>query len=714
MADGGVIQSEGFVSLEIDIEGIKFNHEFLIADVEAPLVIGWDFQKAFDLTISMGTGAIHYRDRQFKCILESQLKSVFRVSLTKTVVIPPATEIVTKGLIEDGTPDYNVGLTELDENVFIEGLLVAKVLVDANQPTIPLRLINLSDHPIRLVRKRHIATCSPVALEKPNDTPAFKVNKISKEQLSSMPIPEHLENIYAESIENLDSDQQLQVKQLLTEYQHIFSKSKSDLGCTKLIQHRINTGLAPPIKQNPRPLPQAVRDEVSKEIDRMLDAGLIEKSCGPWSSPIVPCHKADGSIRLAVDYRRLNDVTLKDSYPLPKIQESLDCLKGAKYFSTLDCSSGFHQVPMHPDDMDKTSFTSHRGQFRFNVLSFGLTNAPALYQRLMEYIMSGLQYEILLIYVDDCMVFSKTFDEHIQSLREVLKRFADANLKLTPKKCHLFRLKVNFLGHVVEEKGISPNPEKVSAIKDWPTPTSVKDIRAFLGVTGYYRRLIKSFATIASPLTKLTQKDVKFDWTPACQEAFVTLREALTTAPILAYPNSLDPYLLDCDASSYAIGSVLSQMQNGQERVIAYYSRTLSKPERQYCVTRRELLAVVESVTHFHQYLYGVNFKVRTDHSALSWALKLKVPLGQMSRWINTLNMYSYKIIHRPGAKHSNADGLSRRPCDPCSYCEKREKESESTEDDVCTHKCRVATRRQTKQKIQTENVSDAKKCESE
>jgi hypothetical protein len=523
------------------------------------------------------------------------------------------------------------------------------------------------------------------------------VNRVTIDSSSSLQLPDHLLPVFEESKANLQPDEQIKVAHLLNKYQHVFSKTKSDLGKTGLVKHKINTGLAPPIKQHPRRLPQVVQEEVNKEVDRLLEAKIIEKSNGPWASPIVPVKKPDGSLRLAIDYRKLNAVTLKDSYPLPRIQDCLDCLSGAKFYSSLDCSSGFHQVEMDPDDMDKTSFVCQKGQYRFKVLSFGLTNAVATYQRLMEFIMAGLQYETVLIYVDDILVFTRDFDLHILQLEEVLKRLETANLKVMPKKCHLFQTRLHFLGHVVDENGITANDEKVKVIKEWPTPRTAKQLSSFLGLVSYYRRQIKGFADIASPLHRLTHKDAKYIWTNECDLAFCKLKQALIEAPVLGYPNSTDPYILDTDCSSYCLGAVLQQKQDGIVRVIAYYSRTLNRPERQYCVTRRELLAIVEAVQHFHNYLYGVHFLIRTDHSALSWALKFRTPMGQLSRWMNTLSLYDFNVEHRPGSKHTNADSLSRRPCGNCTYCEKREQEDQEPTDDRCVPSCRVMTRKQTR-----------------
>ena len=298
-------------------------------------------------------------------------------------------------------------------------------------------------------------------------------------------------------------------------------------------------------------------------------------------------------------------MTKKDSYPLPRIDTTLDALAGSKWFSTLDMRCGYWQVDLEQRDREKTAFSTGHGLWQFTVMPFGLCNAPATFERLMELVLAGLPWNVCLLYLDDILVHAKTFEEEIENLREVFGRFRAANLKLNPKKCELFREEVLYLGHMVTEEGISTEPSKVEAVTTWPTPKNKRDLRAFLGLCSYYRKFIKSFADIAGPLYKLTEKQTVFAWTEQCNDAFDELKRRLTTAPVLAYPIALGRFTLDTDASERGIGAVLSQEQNGQERVVAYFSRSLNRRERNYCVTRKELLAVVKATEKFHYYLYG-------------------------------------------------------------------------------------------------------------
>ena len=292
----------------------------------------------------------------------------------------------------------------------------------------------------------------------------------------------------------------------------------------------------------------------------------------------------------------------------------------------------------------------------------------------MDKVFKGLNPEICLLYLDDIIVKSATFEDHIQNLRVIFDRLKNAGLKLSPKKCHLFKEKVTFLGHVVSKEGISTDPEKIDAVLNWPVPKTLTKLRSFLGLYSYYRKFIKGFASLAKPLHHLTEKDVKFEWNCDCQNAFTKLKNLLTQAPVLSYPEPSSSFILDTDASGVGLGAVLSQVQGSHEKVIGYYSRTLSKSERRYCVTRRELLAVVDSIKHFHPYLWGVPFLVRTDHGSLRWFLNFKNLEGQLGRWNEILGSYNFTLVHRSGKLHNNADSLSRRPCNRCHFCEKIER----------------------------------------
>ena len=476
-----------------------------------------------------------------------------------------------------------------------------------------------------------------------------------------------------------------QERYLLT-YKSAFSVNDDDLGLTNLVEHAIETGDSRPLKQPARRPPMALVHTEAEAVNKLLRQGVIQESNSPWASPIVLVRKKSGE-SLCVDYRRLNQVTVKDAYPLPKIQDCLDALGGSTIFSTLDMTSGYNQVPVRAKDIPKTAFVTRHGLYEFKSAPFGLTNMPATFQRVMELALRGLSWTSCVIYLDDVIVLGSTFTDHINKLRQVLSRLKAANFKLKPSKCALLQNEVPFLGHIVSKQGLSPNPDNIRKVSEWPVPENVTEVRQFLGLASYYRRFVRNFASVAKPLNNLTKKDSALSWTPACQAAFDQLKSQLTGPELMAYPRDSGLFVLDTDACDVSIGAVLSQMQDGQERVIAYGSRSLNKAETNYCVTDKELLAVLYFTQYYRCYLLGRQFIVRSDHQALKWIFSLREPKGRISRWIEILSAYQFELEYRPGAKHSNADSLSRCPnprdcqcanqsedlkCGPCDKCKKK------------------------------------------
>ena len=377
----------------------------------------------------------------------------------------------------------------------------------------------------------------------------------------------------------------------------------NDLGSTSLVKHKIHTGDTVPIRQSPRRLLLAKKQEMEKAVKSMESQGIIEQSNSPWCSPIVLVIKKDGSTRFCVDYHKLNSVTRKDCYPLPRIDDAIDSLTGSHWFSSLDLKSRYWQVQLAEDAKSKTAFSTGIGLWQFNVMPFGLCNAPATFERLMERVLSGLPTAVALLYLDDILVPGPTFQQHVDNLYHVFIRLRGANLKLNPEKCSLLQKEVKYLGHVVSGSRISPDAEKVQAVVNWPASKSAHQLKSFLDLVSYYRRFIPNFTEVVSPLLKLTQKNVLYFWSTEAEEAFTKLKDLLTFSPILAYPDSSKPFVLDTDASNVDIGAVLSQ----DDRPVAYFSRVLNKAQKNYCVTRKELLAVVEAIKHFRPYCMARN-----------------------------------------------------------------------------------------------------------
>ena len=676
-ASGNVLDTKGKANVCFVINGVKCVMDVVIAEMDIDAILGLDFMSMHDVIVDVVGMTMHIKGTVCPLVKIGKI-GCYQVIVKERVYVPSRSEVILEGqLVDWDSSDDNIGIIETSDRFLDSNRgVVARTLVKANGK-IPIRYANFSNEDQILYPGTNIAEFCPA-----------QVLRAVQEVKTKPPrnLPKHLTELYERASEGMSSTQKKQIANLLGKYGDIFSKDEHDLGRTGIIKHKISVDNTRPIRQAMRRVPVHMQDEVDRQLDLMLEHDIIQPSTSPWASAIVLVKKKDGSRRFCIDYRRLNDVTVKDAYPLPRIDESLDQLAGAKWFSCLDLSAGYWQVEVDPDDRQKTAFITRRGLYEFNVMPFGLCNAPATFERLMELVLSGLHWQICLIYLDDIIIFGKTFAEMIQNLDTVLARFAQAGLKLKSQKCQLFKREVDFLGHVINEHGIHTNPQKIECVKTWPTPKNITELRSFLGLCSYYRRFIANYSHVAKPLTRLTEKDQRFNWTSECSEAFDKLKHMLVTAPILAHPDFTKPFILDTDASNHAIGAVLSQKTGNEERVIAYASRTLSKSERKYCVTRKELLALVYFVKYFRHYLYGRKFTARTDHASLRWLMNFKNPEGQVARWLEVLSTFSMAIEHRPGRLHGNADGMSRKPCTVTTSNSESSQDNTKDLDPSCMH----------------------------
>ena len=468
-------------------------------------------------------------------------------------------------------------------------------------------------------------------------------------------------------------------KELLLTYSDTFSSGEGDVGCTTLVEHEIPLTNTDPVRQRHRRIPPSQFTLVKEHVQELLRQGIVRHSTSPYASPIVVVQKKTGEIRLCVDYRELNARTRRDAYPLPRIDETLDALSGARWFSTLDLASGYNQVPMAARDKEKTAFCTPFGLFEFNRMPFGLCNAPGTFQRLMERIFGDQSLQSLLLYLDDIVIFSNTFSQHLQRLDLVLGRLRQQHLKLKLTKCCFFRQEVRYLGHVVSARGVATDPEKILAVTNWPRPRTLKELRAFLGFASYYRRFVEGFARLAAPLHRLVGEcqgpraapatrppSLESRWGPECTNAFDDLKRRLTTAPVLAYADFSLPFIVEIDASYQGLGAVLSQDQDGKRRPIAFASRGLRRTERNmnnYSSMKLEFLALKWAVSEkFREYLLGHAFTVYTDNNPLSYIQTTAKLAAVEQRWASQLAQFNFTIKYRPGPSNRNADALSRLP----------------------------------------------------
>ena len=686
LADGSLVDTLGTVQLKVQLgtERESWMHDWVVSAIEAPMVIGVDFFRKHQCTLDVRAGTLTVGSTIHECRRMESMPQMYCITVAETVEIPARSEMIIPGKMAD-VSHLTLGIIESNGQPMCKGdVFVARAVVNPSMGVLPLRVANLGMEPHKLHKGTNIATCEPVisVSETSSNDKICSMRQTEPSQICTydgqLSLPAHVAKYIDECKDYLSPHEIDLAEGLLHECQDGFAKSKDDLSTTDADEHGMTMVSPENVKLGPRRLPLAKRQALKCELDRLLKLGVIEPSKSSWASPIVMVTKKDGSLCLCVDFRLVNKLTLKDSYPLPHIDDSIDALWGSKWVSTLDLASGYWQVPMAKKDVEKTAFATPFGLYQFKVMPFGLANAPATFERMMERVLSGLLWETCLIYLDDVIVVSKTFEEHIVRLHQVLTRLRNAKLKLSPTKCKLFRQQVEYLGHVVSKDGVGTDPKKIEAIASWPTPRNQKEVRSFVGLCSYYRRFVRGFADIARPLHHAVELGTEFRGTDDCERALQELKAVLTSPPILAYPEDDGAFILDTDASGEGLGAVLSQVQGDKECVIGYFSRALTKEEQQYCVTRRELLAVVMAVQHFHYYLYGRHFTIRSDHGSLRWLMNFKNPEGQMWRWLQILSTYEFDIVHCPGKQHKNADGLSRRPCDKSRHCERQEMKEKS------------------------------------
>lgn len=556
------------------------------------------------------------------------------------------------------------------------------ILVKGEQLNIGIPICNVTNKEMAIKKGTLMGLASLVETEDLNPETGH-VNVILSEQGVKPELPEHLQPLLKNISAECDDYTKEEITKLLIDYEDVFVGPKYPIGQTHLVEHTIDTGDHQPIKLPPRRQSSKSQDQSDEAIKDQLSKGVIRPSDSSWAFREVLVRKKDGTTRFCIDYRLLNAITKKDAYPLPRLDDSLDAMGGAVWFCTLDLASGYWQVPLAEKDKGKTAFATRSGLYEYNVMPFGLTNAPATFERLMDRTLRGLTWRQCLVYLDDVIVFGKDIDETIGNLKDVFKRFRKANLRLKPKKCALFQTEVPFLGHIVSRDGVRTDPVKVETIVNWPHPESVKEIQGFLGLCGYYRRFVRGFSTIAAALVALTRKDSidedtgKVNWTEEVEESFISLKKAIVDSVALKYVQRQPPecsleqreglFILDTDASNFGIGGAVHQIQDGIEVPLSFGSKTLSKTQRGYCTTYRELLAVVHFAKHFKHYLYGQKVIIRTDHSSLRWLMTFNEAEGMVLRWNSQLKFLDVLAIeYREGKKHINADSLSRRPSRNC------------------------------------------------
>ena len=618
---------------------------------------------------------------------DRQVRGFVRIAGRSDVRVPAgsASTVKVTGL-QHG--ECNQAMIEALTTILPGNLLVVNTLSQAVKGNYVVRIVNMGTQDVWLKPRTRVGWLQEVDTEKGEHNKEFDFRQVAVDEVevnigfepgvksdldesNESPFPVDLSHL----VDVCSKTQLGKLRALLEKHAKVFATDDESLGYTETVRHRIRLKDDIPVSQPYRGIPPTQYEEVKEHIKKLLRKGIIKESMSPYVSPIVLVRKKDQSLRLCVDYRHLIAKTVRDAYPLPRIEESLDRLHGAKWFSVMDLASGFNQVAMEEQDREKTAFSTPMGLFECLRMPFGLTNSPATFQRLMQLVLGDQMFQILLVYLDDIIVYSQTFEEHLDRLDVVFSRLGKHGLRLKPEKCHFFKREVRYLGHLVSEHGVSPDPDKVAAVANWEVPKTVKELQRFLGFASYYRRFIEHFSQIAKPLhevvAKLTKNHKKRDkpigelWDDKCQGAFEELRMKLTSTDVLGYSDYTKPFVLETDASFKGLGAVLSQEQDGRLRVIAYASRSLRGSEKNmenYSSFKLELLALKWAITEkFRDYLIGSTFTVYTDNNPLSY-IQSTAKLGAIEqRWAGQLALFSFQIKYRSGRSNRNADALSRQ-----------------------------------------------------
>ncbi|KAK3510443.1 hypothetical protein QTP70_006846 [Hemibagrus guttatus] len=657
--NGQLLDTLGTITVTFQLGTESWQHVFhVLRETTQTVLLGWDFLLKNHALMDLSHAKLQLWDISVPLLTSKDFVPMCcNMSLAAAMNLPPLSESVVAVQVcsPNATHLASDFVGYLEPNVAdSSGLVVAHTVATVHNGLTKARILNPTGQDISLKQGMHLGEFYSVD---DSDVQLFHAPAdITTATVSIVAPPVSLDE------SPISESERAALSALLLEYSDIFSSSKQNSGRCTLVKHHIRTGEQTPIKQRAYRASPEKRAEIEKQVAGLLADGVIEESCSPWVSPVVLVKKKCGTWRFCVDYRRLNSVTIKDSHPLPRVDDTLDALAGAVWFSMLDFSNGYWQVEVAEDDREKTAFTTGQGLYQWRSMPMGLSNAPATFQRLMELVLRGLPWHICMVYLDDILIYSKTFEEHLSSLKEVFLRIQSAGLKLNPSKCHLARDHVVFLGHVVSRKGLQPDPKNTEKVLNWPIPRSPSEVRAFVGLCSYYRR-----SKLAAPLNQLVGKNVPFVWTAECDKSFNRLKSVLSSDPVVILPDFSVAFKIYTDASNLAVGAVLAQDRDGLEHVVAYASRALNSTQKRWSTFDRELWAIVWAVREFKHYIGLASFTIITDHRPLLAIRRLSIddPTGRRGRWILELDPLNWVIVHKDGKQHKNADALSRRPDAP-------------------------------------------------
>ena len=646
-ASGCEMDIIGVVNIPIIIGNKRVSQEFKVLNSRShPIILlGRDFMEPFNtVKFDFVKQKVQLGRTSVNCLqVENETKE--RVRLLRKTVLPARSEVLVRVRCNKKVSMQTVDFSPVPATG-MKGVFVSKARVVPNTGgEFLLSVVNVNENEVSLhgrmvlgyvhQTEEVVATISEV--EGDNSINLIKYGK------------------------NLTPKELAAAQKLVHQFATLFTENSKKPRQTHLVNHQIITEGALPVKARYRRVPVAWEDEIESQIQEMLKNGIIRPSSSPWNSPTILVKKKDGSTRFVCDFRGLNDVTKKDTYPLPHIRDIIDKMEGARFWTTLDAAGAYWSMPLNEADKEKTAFTVPRGKFEFNVTPYGLSNAGSSYQRMMDMCLSGLPYHRILAYMDDIVIFSCTFEEHLKELETVFQKLSEANVTLKSSKCVIASSEVDFLGYRLSAEGIKPQERLVTAITDFKSPEKKKDVRSFLGLAGFYRNFIPNFSDIARPLNNLTSDNVKFVWDDTCEQAFAKLKELLSSYPVLAFPRLGEPFVVDVDASDIAFGGILMQYGiDGLLHPVGYFSDSVKASQKGWAPTTKEAFALVLAVRHWYVYLSGTKFVLNSDHNPLVYLRSQKDPRGKFSRWILELEEFDYTVKYVRGTENVKADALSR------------------------------------------------------
>jgi hypothetical protein len=608
-ANGTTISISGYVRVPLCVGSETFVVDGLVSEHAHEAILGANFLSENRALWDLSLGVLSLRRYNFKLCGPVARSWCRRLIVAEPVEVPARSEavlngyVVFNGKIAGRQPDNTAWATEPAK--LADGVHVASVLVPSRATDVPVRVINTSDQAAALPAGRVLANLSPVTVCDGTDATAEVTHEpLPAEQLQA------IQRVLAGIDSSVSDVVRRKLEALLIKYRAAFSYNENDLGLTDLIKHRILTGNAVPIRQRVRRQPPLHQAVIDKQILIWLEQGVIEKAQSPWSANLVVVRRGDSEkFRVCADFRSLNDCPLnKDAYALPKVDQCIDSMAGGSWFSVFDCKDAYMNVEIDPEDRPKTAIScrsDYGSQFQFSRMAYGLTFAGVTFQRLVELVLAGLNYHICLCYLDNIISWASTPEQMLEKLELILEKIVWSGLKLKPAKTFLMQKEISFLGYRISERGIEPHPDKIALVRNWPEPRNAREIRTIVGMASDYHIHIKGFSEVVSALTDLLRKNVKFEFGDAARQAFAALKLALTSPPVLAMPIDGATWIADCDASNTSIGCVVSQIQDGVERVIAYGSKKLSRREQNWPITKRETYAVVYFLKNYRYYLLG-------------------------------------------------------------------------------------------------------------